>query len=146
MPWVDPRTWVTDEFITAAMLNTSWRDNIGSSFREIESINQASNIGSGATWGVGNGTVVIGFASRTYPGYPVEIKFHTPSAFTGFIAITDGTPGSSGSPVMGSTGKAGTMACIFTPAPGVHNYKIAIWQGTVNGPSQGRLLEKAGPA
>lgn len=155
MPWVEPRTWVTDEFVTAAMINTSWRDNIGSSFREVELLTPGAS-GSAAVWTTQNGVAVATFTARTFPGYPCEIRFQCPRvSSTGpwwYLGVVDGT----GTALVwtyhlgyGFTDWSGEWGTVFTPTPGTHTYTIRMWTNTGTASwdaGTARLLEKAGPA
>jgi hypothetical protein len=167
MAWTAPRTFVTDEFMTASMFNTNVRDNVGEAWREIELITGTyqTTVSSSAVYNVDAGTVIASFASRTYPGYPIEIAVCVPRMVSNVgnwavLGVTDGTPGTT-SPwrplLQTSTENSGLGVLEIEPTPGVHDYKVAFWGG--NGglggipaigsypwyPFQARLLEKAGP-
>ena len=44
MAWTTPRTWVTDEFVSAAMLNTHVRDNFNEVFRAVDRSNSIVDV------------------------------------------------------------------------------------------------------
>lgn len=163
MPWTAPRTFVTDEFMTASMFNTNVRDNIGEAWREIELLsNDITGATNSAVYSTNAGGVVAAFASRDYPGYPIEISIRA-SRFVSnvgnwaVLGVTDGTPGTTSPyvPLMQtSTEQSGTGVVQLTPTPGVHVFNVALWGGNGGIASlaagqglawQARLMEKAGP-
>jgi hypothetical protein len=140
MAWTAPRTWVTAETVTAAILNTHVRDNTKELWRVIETVphDGAQTPGQGGLYGLQNGTEIGRLSTRTYPGYPVEIRlrvgyvYETVTADGGFlIGLDDGTPGVTSAFLLAemyapSTG-GGTYARHFTPSAGVHAYVITLW-------------------
>jgi hypothetical protein len=162
MAWTAPRTWVTAELVTAAIMNTHVRDNMKELWREIELVPQTSAVGTpgnGGIIGINAGTTVISLSARTYPGYPVEIQYYTPYAFESATADLSslvvlgiheganstapnvkeigraaghGNPPSSGG---GGTGPwlSGVFSHRFTPSAAAHTYHVAIWSGNGEG-------------
>ena len=160
MTWVAPRTFVTDEFMTASMFNTNVRDNVGEAWREIELLTSSGNTGASNSqiYTTQAGVAIASFATRDYPGYPIEIRFECVSLRGAggnwcVLGVTDGTPGNTAlDPVMmqTTTEQSGLSLSTFTPTPGSHSYKVALWGGgggiaTVTGALhawQARLMEK----
>ena len=163
MAWTAPRTWVTAELVTAALMNTHLRDNLKELWRVIETVphGEVSNTVNG---GYGNvtGVQVASLTSRTYPGYPVEIRWSTAYIYEtvttdgGFaIGLDDAAPGLTTSNIIawgvGNQQGGGVYSYRFTPSAGVHQYRIHIWQhnGTgadvaTAGPGSLTLLERGG--
>jgi hypothetical protein len=163
MPWVAPRTFVTDEFMTASMFNTNIRDNMGEAWREVELINSGTTgATNNAVYNVDAGGQVCAFASRTYPGFPIEIQINVWKLISNvgnwlvLGAHDESTIGTTTPHYMGQTNRQGSglYSVTLTPTPGVHTYRVVLWGGNGGIPSntgsggvnayQARLLEKAG--
>jgi hypothetical protein len=163
MAWTVPRTFVTDEFMTASMFNTNVRDDVGEAWREIELLsNGITGATNSAVYSVSAGSVVAAFTSRTYPGYPILISCRASRLVSNVgnwavLGVSDGTPGTTSpwAPLMQtSTEQSGTGELEITPTPGVHVFNVVIWGGNGGIASlaagqglawQARLMEKAGP-
>jgi hypothetical protein len=163
--WTAPRTWVTSELVTSAILNTHVRDNLKELWRVIETIPH-----SGGSSGPGNASIygtavnpIVGLTTRTYPGYPIEIRFQT-----AYIYETVTTDGGWVLGIDDTTVNVATTAQILgqgwntqqggglyshriTPSAASHTYKISLWSqnGTgadvaACGPGSLVLLERGG--
>jgi hypothetical protein len=63
MAWVAPRTWVTNEIVTATQLNTHVRDNMKEVWRELDYVVNTSDVAVTTTL-----TTVISSTAITYAG------------------------------------------------------------------------------
>lgn len=82
MAWTAPRTWVTNEIATAALLNTHLRDNLKEVWKEVDRVAFTSAVSVTATTEGTANTVVTG-TSRAYTIETVEIEFFSPKVTVG---------------------------------------------------------------
>lgn len=155
MAWTDPRTWVTSELVTAAIMNTHIRDNAKELWREIVKVDAGSQVatpGNAGLYGINAGTVYVSLGSIVFSGRPGLIEVQIPIIYESgtadissawVLAITDGTPGTTegaGGKIIGrSVGNAGGAASgsgLFTwrnTFTGTHTYNVACWSGNGTG-------------
>jgi len=170
MAWTAPRTYVTAELITAAILNTDVRDNLKELWHVVEttalgSVSTPSNAG---ILTLNSGTIIATLTSRTYPGFPVEIEFTCQVVYESvttdgawYVGLHEGNAAYPSGPVnpgivmlqQGLSGQYGSgKACwAFTPTNATHVYTAYLWSGNGTGGdvaacSNGRLrlLERGG--
>ena len=81
MTWVAPRTFVTDEFMTAAMFNTNVRDNIGQVWRRVSRGGPSNPSTPNGAWGT---LLTIG-PIAVDPGAPLRLELAAHQAVGGGI-------------------------------------------------------------
>jgi len=152
MAWTTPRTYVTAELITAAILNTDVRDNLRETWHIVEttalgSVSTPSNAG---IYGLNSGTIIASLTTRTYPGFPVIIQFDCQVVYES--ATTDGSwvvglhEGNAAYPsgpvtpgivilMQGLSGQygSGLAQWQFTPTNASHVYTAYLWSGNGTG-------------
>jgi hypothetical protein len=166
MAWTAPRTWVTSELVTSSILNTHVRDNLKELWRVIETVpfSGVAGPGQGHIYGLSNGTPVAALTTRTYPGFPVEIRlacsyiYETVTVDGWFVVGLDDTTGTVGvtTAEIIAQGNAphqggGVYSKRFTPSAAAHTYKVSLWSGNGTGadsaaigPGTLTLLERGG--
>jgi hypothetical protein len=134
-------------------MNAQVRDNQKELWRLIETVEHGpvGTPGNAGIYGGNNGTLVVALSTRTYPGFPVELRWRTQyileqvtwpgngGSFFGawYIGVDDGAAGLTTSYLL-AQGDApewggGVYIYRFTPSAGSHTYRISIWSGNGEG-------------
>jgi hypothetical protein len=84
MAWTDPRTWVTGEMVTAAMMNQHVRDNMR--YLEVLAyVEFTANVSVTATTAA-TAVTVVSSGALTYEAAPIEIECYAPQVDTAAVA------------------------------------------------------------
>lgn len=170
MAWTDPRTWVTSELVTAAILNTHIRDNSRELWREtffVAFSTVGGTPGNAGIYGGNSGTRVATVTSRSYNGStPVVIELQTQRVYEAvtadgawYLGLHDGSADYPSGPLtpnvylLGSGSSAGPGSGLFShrfvPTAGTHAYSVYLWSGNGTGsdsavcePGYLRMLER----
>ena len=161
MAWTNPRTWLAQEQVTAALLNTHLRDNLNALPRGILGYAQVTVTQSGVDATVTDITgllvgVTVGSSRRIRVSAYVTVRDSGSGSITTQVYLREGST-TLGQWQIGNLDAlefaSGSPSVVLTPTAGSHTYKVSLSAGsnTVNmiassGMPAYLLIEDIGPA
>lgn len=144
MAWTDPRTWVTGEMVTAAMMNQHVRDNLRW-LEVLAYVEFQANVSVTATTAA-TAVTVVSSGALTYEAAPIEIEVYAPQVDSAAVlgadvrcSLWDSTTdlGQIGVPVQAPAAQITTAAFYvkrrLTPSAASHTYIWKAWRSGGNG-------------